>query len=265
VSDVTAVIANYNYGRYLREAVDSALAEGAEVVVVDDGSTDEETRRVLSQLPTEVAVVFQENSGVCRARNAGLSRVETSYAVVLDADDRLAEGALAAMRTSLDADPQLGFAYGPMRFFGEWKGILGFPPYDPYKLLYRHIVGLTAVMRREVITDTGGFDPAFEQFEDWELWVNALAHGWRGRQIDTVTLEYRKHGGSSKVGRDRPAYREVLRRMQEKHHDLYARRDELARESDLGPVGRLVYRYWWGMRPMPAALEERLHALYWRA
>jgi glycosyltransferase involved in cell wall biosynthesis len=264
--DITAVITSYNYGRYLPEALESVLGQegGApRLVVVDDGSSDAETPAVLAGLPEEVAVLRQENVGVCRARNAGLERVETPYAFVLDADDRLAPGALTAMRAPLDVDPKLGFAYGPMRFFGDWKGILGFPPYDPYKLLYRHTIGLTALMRKELVTDTGGFDPSFEHFEDWELWVNALAHGWRGKQVQTVTLEYRKHGGS-KVSRDRPAYRDVLRRMQAKHAELYRRRHELAGESDLGAAGRLVYRYWWGLRPMPAKLEQRLHALHWR-
>jgi glycosyltransferase involved in cell wall biosynthesis len=265
--DITAVITSHDYGRYLPEAVGSVLGQegGApRLVVVDDGSSDDETPAALASLPNEVEVMRLENVGVCRARNAGLERVETPYAITLDADDRLASGALAAMRARLTADPNLGFAYGPMRFFGDWKGILGFPPYDPYKLLYRHTIGLTALMRKEVIVDTGGFDPSFEHFEDWELWVNALAHGWRGRKVETVTLEYRKHGGS-KVSSDRPAYRDVLRRMQAKHADLYARRDELAQESELGPLGRFVYRFWWGLRPMPAGVEQRLHALYWRA
>ena len=83
-----------------------------------------------------------------------------------------------------------------MRFFGAWEGELRFPDYDPYRLLYRHTIGLSALMRREVIEDTGGFDPAFESYEDWELWLNALAHGWRGRRVDAVTLEYRRHAGT---------------------------------------------------------------------
>ena len=105
--DVTAVIACFNYGRYLREAVDSVLAQGARVVVVDDGSTDPGTHAVLDELAVEV--VRQENRGVCAARNAGLALVDTPYAIVVDADDRLAPGALDAMRAPLDADPALGF------------------------------------------------------------------------------------------------------------------------------------------------------------
>jgi glycosyltransferase involved in cell wall biosynthesis len=257
VNDVTVVITCFNYGRYLREAVDSALRESAEVVVVDDGSTEP-----LPELPDQVALIRQQNQGVARARNAGLARAETPYVLVLDADDRLAPGALGALRAPLDSDPKLGFAYGRMRFFGDWEGELRFPPYDPYALLYRHTIGLSALARKEVFEDTDGFDPAFEQFEDWELWVNALAHGWRGRQVDAVTVEYRRHAGS-KHGRDRREYRQAFRRLTAKHAALYRDRSRLARESSLGPLGRLAYRFLWGPRPIPAALEQALHRLLW--
>jgi glycosyltransferase involved in cell wall biosynthesis len=257
--DVTVVITCFNYGRYVLEAVASALREGARVVVVDDGSTEP-----LPELPADVELIRQENDGVARARNSGLARAETPYVLVLDADDRLIPGALEALRKPLEADPRLGYAYGRMRFFGEWKGELRFPPYDPFKLLYRHTIGLSALARHALFEQTGGFDPTFKQFEDWELWVHALAHGWEGKQVDATILDYRKHE-RSKVSRDRPAYRQVLRRMRVKHAELYSREDELAARSDLSRVGRVVYRWWWGFRPMPAAVEQRLHQLLWRA
>jgi GT2 family glycosyltransferase len=147
-----------------------------------------------------------------------------------------------------------------MRFFGEWDGVLPFPAYDPYALLYRHTIGLSALARREVFEVTGGFDEEFLHFEDWELWLDALEHGWRGRQIDAVTVEYRKHGGS-KVGEDRRRYRSAYRRLRTKHAALYARAGELAAESDLGAAGRLVYRTYWGPRPIPARVEQALYRL----
>jgi glycosyltransferase involved in cell wall biosynthesis len=254
VSDVAVVIACFNYGRFLPEAVESARREGAGVVVVDDGSTE-----LLPALPPDVEVVRQENRGVARARNAGLERAATPYVLVLDADDRLAPGSLALLRAPLEADPTLGFAYGRMHFFGDWEGELRFPPYDPYRLLYRHTIGLSALARRELFEQTGGFDPAFEQFEDWELWVNALAHGWRGKQIDAVTVEYRRHAGS-KHTRDRPGYRSAFRRLQEKHAELY----RIPPESRLGFLGRLWYRAFWGFRPVPPRLERALYGLRWR-
>jgi glycosyltransferase involved in cell wall biosynthesis len=257
MSDITAVIANFNYSRYLREAVDSALDEGAKVVVVDDGSTEP-----LPELPSQVLVVEQENQGVARARNVGIGLAETPYVIALDADDRLVPGALSLLREPLDADPKLGFAYGRMRFFGDWEGELRFPPYDPYALLYRHTIGLSALVRRQVLEDTGGFDPAFGQFEDWELWVNALAHGWRGRQVEAVTVDYRRHAGS-KHGVDRQVYRQAYRQLRAKHADLYRDSERLSVESSLGPVGRIVHRWFWGPRPIPASVEQRLYGLLW--
>jgi glycosyltransferase involved in cell wall biosynthesis len=254
VSDVTVVIANHNYGRYLPEAVESARREGARVVVVDDGSTEP-----LPELLTDVEVIRQENQGVACARNNGLARVETPYALVLDADDRLTPGALDVLRDPLEADANLGYAYGRMRFFGDWEGELRFPPYDPYALLYRHTIGLSALTRRQVFEDTGGFDPAFEQFEDWELWVNALAHGWHGRQVDAVTVEYRRHAGAKRET-DRAAYRRMYRQLRAKHARLYAEPPA----SRLGAAGRVWHRAFWGHRPIPARVETALQRRRWK-
>jgi glycosyltransferase involved in cell wall biosynthesis len=264
--DVTVVIPCFNYGRYLPEAVSSALEQegGAPaVVVVDDGSTDEDTLRVLEELPPGVELLRQANAGVCRARNAGLERVATPYALVLDADDRLAPGALAALTPPLDADPRLGFAYGRIQFFGDWEGEMRFGDYDPFVLLYRHTIGPSALARIEVFRDTGGYDPAFPELEDWELWLNALEHGWRGRRVDAVTHEYRRHG-HGKHTEDRRGYRVFWRRLRHKHAALYERRDELYAESGLGRTGRLVHELYWGPRPVPARVEQALYGLRWR-
>lgn len=258
----TVVIACFNYGRFLPEAVASARGQGAEVIVVDDGSTDPTTHGVLDQLAEDVQVVRQENAGVCAARNAGLALATTPYVLALDADDRLAPGAIEAMQAVLDDDESLGFAYGHMRFFGDWEGVMRMPPYDPFKLLYRHTIGLSALIRREVIEQTGGFDPAFDSYEDWELWVNALEHGWRGQQVDAVTLEYRRHAGTKHAG-DRRRYRAHFRDMRRKHAPLYARAGELARETQVPVLERLAHRLYWGPRPVPAAVESALWKARW--
>jgi glycosyltransferase involved in cell wall biosynthesis len=263
VTDTTAIVACFNYGEYLPEAVRSLLDQegGApHVVVVDDGSTDPATAAALDALPPEVELIRQANAGVAAARNAGIARASTPFVLCLDADDRLAPGALGSMRRALAEHPEASFAYGHHRYFGAWTSTMRFPPYDSLRLLDRHLIGLTALTRRELFDDTGGFDPAFPAYEDWELWLSALAHGHVGVRVDAVTLEYRRHG-DSKLGGDRRVYREARRRIRRKHARLYASRAVLARDSSLGPAGRALYRTYWGPRPLPAALERGIYEL----
>ncbi|MGA9315628.1 MAG: glycosyltransferase family A protein [Solirubrobacteraceae bacterium] len=266
--DITVVVTCFNYGAFLAESVHSALAqEGGEprVIVVDDGSTDEQTLEELERLPPRVELVRQTNAGVAAARNAALSFLQTPYALVLDADDRLAEGALSRLRTPLREDPKLGFSYGAIRFFGSWEGVMKLPPYDPYRLLYRHNIGLTALMRRELVQDVGGYDPAFGGYEDWEFWLHALACGWRGARVNEVTYLYRRHGSTRHHGA-RERYRATFRQLRQKYPQLYDRsgRRALQEESDLGAGGRFLYRWWWGRRPLPARLELALQHALWR-
>jgi glycosyltransferase involved in cell wall biosynthesis len=263
MTDTTAVVACFNYGAYVGDAVRSLLDQegGApHVVVVDDGSTDPATAVALEALPEEVELIRQPNAGVAAARNAGIARASTPYVICLDADDRLPQGALEVMRRGLEEHPEASFAYGHHRYFGGWTATIRFPPYDPLRLLDRHLIGLTALTRRELFDATGGFDPEFPAYEDWELWLNALAHGHAGLRVDAVTLEYRRHG-ESKLGGDRRVYRDARRRMRAKHARLYSERAALARSSSLGPAGRALYRVYWGPRPVPAALERGIYEL----
>jgi glycosyltransferase involved in cell wall biosynthesis len=266
--DVTVVITCFNYGAFLAASVESALAQdgGApRVIVVDDGSTDAQTLAELDRLPPQVELLRQANAGVAEARNAGLRRARTRYALALDADDRLVADALQRLRAPLEAEPALGFSYGIMRFFGTWEGVLSMPPYDPYRLLYRHNIGSAALIRRELFEDVGGYDPAFAGYEDWEFWLHALERGWQGRRVEAVTLLYRRHGPTRHLGA-RPRYRATFRQLHGKHSALYGRagRRRLRAESDLGILGRLIYHWWWGWRPLPARVELALQAVLWR-
>ncbi len=266
-ADVTAVVPCFNYGTWLGEAVGSLLAqEGGppRVVVVDDGSTEPATLAALEALPDGVELVRQENAGLSAARNAGYRVAGTPLLIALDADDLLPPGALRALKRPFAGDPELGFSYGITRLFGDWEGELAFPPLDAYRMLHRHIVGPVGLTRRELWEDLGGYDPAFRTgYEDWDFWLGALERGWRGAKVDEVTFLYRRHGDTMVFGARRE-YRRLYRRLRTKHAALYARRPALARESSAGPAERLLYRYFWGPRPVPARMEAALYRLLFR-
>jgi glycosyltransferase involved in cell wall biosynthesis len=265
-SDVTIVITCFNYGRFLAEAVASALGqEGGppRVVVVDDGSTERETLRALDELPDGVELLRRENGGPASARNAGVATASSPLVLMLDADDKLTPDALDLLKPPLEADPSLGFSYGRTRCFGDMTSELAFPAYDPFRLLYRSLVTVTSLMRREAFDAAGGFDAEISGYEDWDLYLSLLGAGWEGTRVDAVTLLYRRHGGSAFSG-DRSRYRQRRRELKRKHARLFTRRDELAARSDLGPLGRLIYRAYWGPRPIPARVEQAIYAVLLR-
>ena len=260
--DITVVIPCFNHGRFLLESVERALGQHGgppKVIVVDDGSTEEETERALDELPAGVELVRQENSGVAVARNTGFERSESGLLLMVDADDRLTLDSLDVLRPPLESNPEVGYCYGLMKLIGAWSGVLRFPDFDPYILLHRSIAGAQlGLVRRRCWEDAGGFDPAIDGYEDWDFCLSALEKGWRGLQINRVTHEYRKHARSGEE-EHRRRYRHVYRQLRAKHADLFARRREFAAETDLGPLHRLAYRTFWAWRPIPARLEKALY------
>jgi glycosyltransferase involved in cell wall biosynthesis len=260
--DITVVIPCFNHGRFLLESVDAALAQDGgppSVIVVDDGSTDTETRRALEELPDRVELIRQENAGVSAARNAGFENSDSELLLMVDADDRLTPDALDVLRPPLEASPDVGYCYGLMKLIGAWSGVLRFPDFDPYILLHRSIAGAQlGLVRRRCWEDAGGFDSAIDGYEDWDFCLSALEKGWRGLQINRVTHEYRKHERSGNE-EHRRRYRHVYRQIRAKHADLFARRREFARDTDLGPLHRLAYRTYWAWRPIPAPIEKALY------
>jgi glycosyltransferase involved in cell wall biosynthesis len=260
--DITVVIPCFNHGRFLLESVERALGQQGgppKVLVVDDGSTDEETQRVLGRLPEGVELIRQENSGPAVARNAGFENSESELLLMVDADDRLTIDALDVLRPPLEGHPDVGYCYGLMKLIGAWSGVLRFPDFDPYILLYRSIAGAQlGLVRRRCWEEAGGFDPAIDGYEDWDFCLSALENGWRGLQIDRVSHEYRKHERSGEE-EHRRRYRHVYRQIRAKHADLFARRKEFAAQSYLGPLHRLVYRTFWAWRPIPARLEKAIY------
>lgn len=263
--DVTVVIPCFNYGQFLERAIDSATAQAGGVpgiVVVDDGSTDEQTLEVLDRLPDHVVLVRQANQGLSAARNTGFRACDTPLVIALDADDELPPHALNALKEGLRRDPTAGYAYGVTRHIGDLEGEVDMPEWDPYRLLFRHTIGPTALTRRELFEDVGGYDPEMRRYEDWEFWLRAVSRGWHGVKVPEVTFLYRRHGPSM-LADARRSHREWYRRIRSKHPSLYARRREFARQTSLGAAGRMVYRLYWGPRPIPARVEARLYALLW--
>ena len=195
---ITVVIPNYNLGRFVAEAIESALTQTLrpiEVIVVDDGSTDDSVA-IIERHP--VTLIRQANSGVARARNAGAERARGEYLVFLDADDVLHPEYLERCVEALkNAPPRVAYAYTDMRLFGLESSIFRSRPFDPRALAEVNFVHASAMVRRSVLFEVGAWNPAWNiGYEDHELWVRMLYRGYTGTYVPGALLRYRRHGPS---------------------------------------------------------------------
>ncbi len=204
VEPIAVVIPCYNQGRFLTDAIESVLQQvhpASEIVVVDDGSTDD-TAAVAARYP-DVRCIRQRNQGVAAARNAGLRQTTGTYVVFLDADDRLLPNALVAGARHLRDHAVCGFVYGHVRLIAEDGSPRPSPveacvEQDRYLALLRGNFIWTpgAVMyRRRVFQSTGPFNGAFTGCQDYELNVRIARH-FEICCHGEVILEYREHGAN---------------------------------------------------------------------
>jgi glycosyltransferase involved in cell wall biosynthesis len=110
------VIVNYNYGRFVGAAIDSALAQTwprVEVIVVDDGSTDD-SRQIINGYGDRVRPIFKSNGGQASAANAGFAAATGDVIILLDADDVLLPDALSQIVPQFAADERVGHVHWPM-------------------------------------------------------------------------------------------------------------------------------------------------------
>lgn len=196
------VIPCFNQGRFLRDAVSSALrqGDGVQVIVVDDGSTDE-TPEICRGFADSIRTLRQANAGLGCARNAGLRAATAEYVVFLDADDRLLPGAISLGISRLLDRPGAVLSSGDHRYIDvdgrvlqEWRRTM--PASDHYQALLRgNYIGMggAVVYRHAVLLQAGGFDETLRACEDYDLYLRLA----RTHELDAhgaVVAEYRRHG-----------------------------------------------------------------------
>ena len=147
---VSIVIPCFNHGEFLPEAVASVTKiarDDIELIVVDDGSTDEGTVREVDKLVAQgIKVIRQGNNGPAGARNAAIRASQGEYILPLDADDRLRSGWIDSAIAILDSDAQVGVVYGDAQCFGTRTDHWRVGPFEADKLLNWNFIHASALL-----------------------------------------------------------------------------------------------------------------------
>lgn len=199
-SSVSVIIPCYNLGEYLPEAVTSVQQQSHqpdELIIVNDGSTDEQTLHCLRGYEQAgITVYHQPNAGASAARNAGIRRAQGDYILCLDADDLLLPTYLAETVALMDAQPAVGIVATQIEFFGDRTGIWPPRPYTPHALLWQNQISGGSLFRKCCWQQAGGYK-ALPGCEDWELWLTIVEeHGWQWAVVPEPLYRYRQRPGS---------------------------------------------------------------------
>ena len=198
---VSVIIPCFNHGRYLCEAVESVLSQGypnIEIIVVDDGSTDE-TRQIAEKYHG-VKYVYQINQGLSSARNTGIKNSGGDFLVFLDADDWLLPEAITTNLSHLKQNGALAFVSGAHKKVfenGRTQNFIHEVEFDHYyDLLHGNYIGVPAsVMFRRWVFDDFLYDDAMNPCEDYDIYLR-IARKFPVRHHTKMIAAYRIHSPS---------------------------------------------------------------------
>jgi glycosyltransferase involved in cell wall biosynthesis len=212
---VSVIVPTYNCARFLGQAIESVLAQDysdLEVVVVDDGSTDG-TEELVRRFPPRVRYFRQDNRGPGAARNLGLARAEGELLAFLDSDDLWMPSKLSRQVEVLERDAECGVVCSDARVIDAEGGLLEASNFQrngfdlsrtngwvfEYELIQPFILPSSAIIRRKVATELGGFDESLALAQTTDFFVRA-SYRYRVRCLPEQLVMRRRH--DSNISRD---------------------------------------------------------------
>lgn len=208
---ISVVMPAKNAAAYIGEAVESVLAQGthvSELIVVDDGSSDQTIAIVRGFDDPRLRLLTNVGRGVSSARNTGARRASADWLMFLDADDRLRDDALATLAAAANSSPNAVAIYGDYdRIDGEGhpigrRSVLSRRRKPSGQVLERLVAGNFIVnggimiVRAQAFASVGGFDESLRYCEDWHCWCRLAALGEFGF-VPAFLMDYRVHGNNT--------------------------------------------------------------------
>ena len=223
---ISVIIPTYNRAALLSRAIDSVLSQSVkvdEIIVVDDGSTDD-TQRVLATYHDRVESIMIENSGVSHARNVGIKAAKGAWITLLDSDDVWHPQKIELQKAYHDSHPTIMISHTEEKWIRNDQEIRQKTTHKKpsgwcfeENLSFCKIAPSTIMIAREVFDKVGYFDESLTVCEDYDLWLRILRVYELGLVEEVLTTKYAGH--ANQLSFTYPAmdrYRiEALRKHQE--------------------------------------------------
>jgi len=207
---VSVYITNYNYERFIRESIESVLAQSLqdfELIIIDDGSTDA-SRDIIEEYRErpEVTIIYQQNKGLNITNNVAMRVAKGKYLMRLDADDYLVPEALEKMVAPLEADPELGLVF-PDYYYVDAEGhITGEERRHNFEkevsLYDQPAHGACTIIRLSFLKKIGGYNESFTCQDGYDLWLKFIIH-YSVKNVNEPLFYYRRHGSNLTTNEER--------------------------------------------------------------
>ena len=224
---ISIVIPCHNHGEYVGQAVGSVLEQtyqNFEVIIVDDGSNDENTRRNLSNFDrSNIKLIQTAHQGLATARNTAIEAARGKYILPLDADDKIGETYLEKAFDILETNENVGIVYSKAEFFGEASGEWKLPPYNFPEILLGNVIFCSALFRKRDWAAVNGYNRnMIHGWEDYDFWLSLIELGREVVCIPETLFFYRKRSNSmvATMTRDHMLY--SYGQLLKNHPRLYA-------------------------------------------
>lgn len=229
--NISVITACRNHGRYVPHMLASVLGQtvqDVEVLIVNDGSTDD-TRKILDDIVHERVRVFHTpGRGPAAARNFAIERARAPIIMNLDADDAIAPGLLEKALAAFRDNPGCGIVHCDAACFGARTGPYAIGRYTPEAMLFDNRIIAQAFFKKEDWRTVGGYSTELEHgLEDWDFWLLILELGRSVVRIPEALVYYRTYRNpadcrTGQVKRDREKMLATLFTIFHRHERLYA-------------------------------------------
>lgn len=205
---VTVLTALYNHQASIEATLDSVAAgdfADIELVIVDDGSTDQSAKITQAWMHAheDVAVLLTRhpiNRGLGAARNTAMDFARGNYSLVLDSDNKVYPRCIGELVATLDANPDSCFAYPILEAFGmldahlatDSDPLVSFYGWDPSRFIHGNYIDALALIRTDMLRAMGGYttDRRLYGWEDYDLWCGVAERGGRGKLVPQILAQY---------------------------------------------------------------------------